>query len=77
MMSFQSRPRGTRPRPGPRADAPAAETPAVAPENAPAAANDMLPGWHASSMDLRDGLEVTEHASLDSLPPEWADTLTP
>jgi hypothetical protein len=32
-------------------------------------------GWHASSIELREGLEVTENLSLDSLPAEWADSL--
>ena len=31
--------------------------------------------WHASSLELREGLEVTEHVSLDTLPAEWADSL--
>jgi hypothetical protein len=32
-------------------------------------------GWHASSIELREGLEVTENLPLDSLPAEWADSL--
>jgi hypothetical protein len=34
-------------------------------------------GWHASSIELREGLEVTENLPLDSLPAEWADSLPP
>lgn len=33
--------------------------------------------WYGSSLDLRDGLEVIEEVSLDTLPAELADQLKP
>jgi hypothetical protein len=77
MMSFQHR-RDGRARVVRRQDdaacndeaprAPAAEAPAVV-------RLELARGWDASSLDLLEGLEVTEHASLDTLPAEFADSL--
>ena len=78
-MSVSSARPQTRQRPAPREavdsghGAQAAEA-----EARPAAANAThaaARSWHASSLDLREGLEVTEHVSLDTLPAEWADSL--
>ena len=78
MSLSSSRPQDARHRPAPREAADAGHGAQVVEEARPAAANATHPAarsWHASSLDLREGLEVTEHVSLDTLPAEWADSL--
>lgn len=78
MMSFQSRTRAPRARHAQRSQAEAADEQPQAPVGAPPARKgaEPRPGWSSSSLELLDGLEVTEQVPLDELPPEWADRLS-
>ena len=72
MMSIRSRGHSARQRAQQRSsDAGSAAAEQESP--APSAETEASGGWHVSSIDLREGLEVTELSS-DSLPADWAET---
>ena len=78
MMSFQYRQRDGRARSARRnAESGFGQQPHEPAEQAPEAVGkvEVARGWDASSLDLLEGLDVTEHASLDTLPAEFADSL--
>ena len=77
MMSFQPRSRTPRTRSSVRDDSEAAaDEQAPADERAGRKHGQLRPGWSSSSLELLDGLDVTEQVPLDELPPEWADRLS-
>ena len=75
MLSFPMRSRGARATVRGPAGEPAGEAARAARAGSHAGTRAIAgrDGWYSSSLELMDGLEVTEDVPLDALPTDWTD----